>query len=152
MIAYVHCLSSGSEARRWRAACHEQDEELLPPSKRRMGNVPPKPEASLLYAKVHQKRDSLWTPKPLLGPKPSTLGYLDPQRLGRTLTCPPYLRWKGTGHLPFSVLTGHCAHSTPRLVRMPFCAGSRGHPGLRGLVQWEFLSSLLSLLLLVVLM
>ncbi|KAJ8274749.1 hypothetical protein COCON_G00093740 [Conger conger] len=99
MIAYIHCLSSGSEARCRRTARYEEDEVLLPLFKRRMGNVPPKPEFSLrrrlLSAKVHQKQDSLWTPKPLLGPKHSTQGYLDPPRLGRTLTRPSYLPWKG---------------------------------------------------------
>lgn len=78
-----------------------------------MGNVPPKPETSLqrhlFSAKIHQKQDSLWFPKRLLGPEPSFRKAPGP---GRTLTRPPHRAWKGTGLLPFSVFTGHCSRLT----------------------------------------
>ncbi|KAJ8356748.1 hypothetical protein SKAU_G00195420 [Synaphobranchus kaupii] len=101
MIAYVHCLSPEPAASCWRGTCYEEDEELLPLFKRGMGNVPPKPEASLrrrlLCAKIHQKQDSLWTPKPLLGPQPRAPGL---RRPGHTLNHFSQHRWKGTGLLP----------------------------------------------------
>ncbi|GAA6234312.1 NHS-like protein 1 [Lates japonicus] len=88
MITYVHCLSPEPVVSCWHRACYED-----PPSGRRtlcsfkpankMGNSlqpeafpsprPARPEGCLRkrllsVSKVHQKQDSLWTPKPLLGP------------------------------------------------------------------------------------
>lgn len=91
MITYVQCLSSGPVVSScWDKACYEG-----PPGKKRtlcsiwpgakMGNSlryeatghpyprAVKPEGCLRkrllsVSKVHQKQDSLWTPKPMLGP------------------------------------------------------------------------------------
>ncbi|XP_017278759.2 NHS-like protein 1 isoform X5 [Kryptolebias marmoratus] len=88
MITYVHCLSSGPVVSCWDRACYEDplgrkqtlcsfkpsnnmgnsQQALASPSPR-----PAKPEGCLhkrllSVSKVHQKQDSLWTPKPLLGP------------------------------------------------------------------------------------
>ncbi|XP_008285179.1 NHS-like protein 1 isoform X3 [Stegastes partitus] len=88
MITYVHCLSSEPVVSCWDRVCYED-----PPGKERnlctfqsankMGNSlqppafpsprPARPEGCLRkrllsVSKVHQKPDSLWTPKPLLGP------------------------------------------------------------------------------------
>ncbi|KAJ8410197.1 hypothetical protein AAFF_G00201780 [Aldrovandia affinis] len=76
MLTYARCLSAEPPVSCWHSACYEEDEELLPLYSRPMGNVPAKPgprlrlrlRRRLLSAKVHQKQDSLWTPKPLLGP------------------------------------------------------------------------------------
>ncbi|XP_014901784.1 NHS-like protein 1 isoform X2 [Poecilia latipinna] len=88
MITYVQCLSSEPAVSCWDRACYED----RPGGKRtlcsfkpgsNMGNSlqgqacpsprTPKPEGCLRkrllsVSKVHQKQDSLWTPKPLLGP------------------------------------------------------------------------------------
>ncbi|KAM4713627.1 NHS-like protein 1 isoform 2-T2 [Anableps anableps] len=88
MITYVQCLSSEPVVSCWDRACYEG----RPGEKRtlcsfkpgsNMGNSlqahacpsprAPKPEGCLRkrllsVSKVHQKQDSLWTPKPLLGP------------------------------------------------------------------------------------
>lgn len=89
MITYVHCLSSEPVVSCWHGAGYED-----PPGEKRtlrsfqpankMGNSlqpealaspagPTRPEGCLRKrllsaSKVHQKQDSLWTPKPLLGP------------------------------------------------------------------------------------
>ncbi|CAB1435491.1 unnamed protein product [Pleuronectes platessa] len=88
MITYVHCLSSGPVVSCWHSACY-----VDPPSEKRtlcsfkpankMGNTlhseafaGPRSARTegclrkrlLSVSKVHQKPDSLWTPKPLLGP------------------------------------------------------------------------------------
>uniref|UniRef100_A0A671XDM9 NHS like 1 n=2 Tax=Sparus aurata TaxID=8175 RepID=A0A671XDM9_SPAAU len=85
MITYVHCLSSEPVVSCWHRACYED-----PPGEKRtvcsfqpakkMGNSlqhqafpSPRPEGCLRkrllsVSKVHQRPDSLWTPKPLLGP------------------------------------------------------------------------------------
>ncbi|XP_061602420.1 NHS-like protein 1 isoform X3 [Cololabis saira] len=88
MITYVHCLSSEPVVSCWHRACYEDfpgDKRTLRSFKHdnSMGNklqaqsVPsPNPARSegclrkrlLSVSKVHQKQDSLWTPKPLLGP------------------------------------------------------------------------------------
>ncbi|XP_068433026.1 NHS-like protein 1 isoform X2 [Clinocottus analis] len=88
MITYVHCLSSKPVVNCWDRVCYED-----PPGEKRtlcsylstnkMGNSlqtqafsgprPAWPEGRLRkrllsMSKVHQRPDSLWTPKPLLGP------------------------------------------------------------------------------------
>ncbi|XP_067339132.1 NHS-like protein 1 isoform X3 [Channa argus] len=88
MITYAHCLSSELVVSCWHRACYED-----PSSEKRtlcsfkptnnMGNSlqaeafpspkPTRPEGCLRkrllsVSKVHQKQDSLWTPKPMLGP------------------------------------------------------------------------------------
>lgn len=83
MIAYVRCLSPEPVVSCWHTPCYED-----PPGEKRtlctsqpaskMGNslqpeAPARPEGCLRkrllsVSKVHQKQDSLWTPKPLLGP------------------------------------------------------------------------------------
>ena len=82
MITYVQCLSSEPVVSCWHRACYEDPAEKLPPrTPTKMGNSlqlqlqasgPVRPEGSvlrrLLSVKVHQRQDSLWTPKPLLGP------------------------------------------------------------------------------------
>ncbi|TNN68636.1 hypothetical protein EYF80_021150 [Liparis tanakae] len=87
MITHVHCLSSKPVVNCWHGACYED-----PPGGKRtlcsflstnkMGNSlqtqtcsgtrPARPEGSLCkrllsMSRVHQRPDSLWTPKPLLG-------------------------------------------------------------------------------------
>ncbi|KAL7387776.1 hypothetical protein ABVT39_000759 [Epinephelus coioides] len=88
MITYVRCLSSEPVVSCWHRACYEDPSgekrtlcSFLPANK--MGNSlqpqafpsprPARPEGCLRkrllsVSKVHQKADSLWTPKPLLGP------------------------------------------------------------------------------------
>ncbi|XP_027139727.1 NHS-like protein 1 isoform X4 [Larimichthys crocea] len=88
MITYVHCLSSEPVVSCWHRACYEDplgEKRTLcsfQPAKK-MGNSlqsqafpgprHARPEGSLRkrllsVSKVHQRPDSLWTPKPLLGP------------------------------------------------------------------------------------
>ncbi|XP_051265980.1 NHS-like protein 1 isoform X2 [Dicentrarchus labrax] len=88
MITYVHCLSSEPVVSCWHRACYEAplgEKRTLcsfQPAKK-MGNSlhpqafpsprPARPEGCLRkrllsVSKVHQRPDSLWTPKPLLGP------------------------------------------------------------------------------------
>lgn len=90
MITYVHCLSSEPVVSCWHKACYEDslgDKRSLrsvQPAKT-MGNSlqpqafpspspkTPRPEGCLRkrllsVSKVHQRPDSLWMPKPLLGP------------------------------------------------------------------------------------
>ena len=88
MIAYAHCLSPEPVVSCWHRACYEDPSgekrtlcSFQPANK--MGNSfqpqavhsprPARPEGCLRkrllsVSKVHQKPDSLWTPKPLLGP------------------------------------------------------------------------------------
>ncbi|XP_038583300.1 NHS-like protein 1 isoform X2 [Micropterus salmoides] len=88
MITYVHCLSSEPVVSCWHRACYEDPPgekrtlcSFLPANK--MGNSlqseafpSPRPARTegclrkrlLSVSKVHQRPDSLWTPKPLLGP------------------------------------------------------------------------------------
>lgn len=96
MITYVHCLSSGPVVSCWRRSCYEDaagDRRTLcsfKPKTTKMGNNQqaqaqtrsqcqyqtrsgPRSEGCLRkrllsVSKVHQRPDSLWTPKPLLGP------------------------------------------------------------------------------------
>ncbi|XP_077366137.1 NHS-like protein 1 isoform X2 [Festucalex cinctus] len=88
MITYVHCLSSAPVVSCWHRACNEDPpgEGQAPLSFHptdKMGNRlqseaypsarPPRNEGCLRkrllsVSKVHQKQDTLWTPKPLLGP------------------------------------------------------------------------------------
>lgn len=88
MITYVQCLSSKPVDNCWHGACYEDpsSEKKALCSFRlasKMGNSlraeafpgprPTRPEGCLRkrllsVSKVHQKQDSLWTPKPLLGP------------------------------------------------------------------------------------
>lgn len=85
MITYVHCHSSKPVVSCWHRACYEDpsgEKQTLcsfQPAKK-MGNSlqpqafpNPRPEGCLRkrllsVSKVHQRPDSLWTPKPLLGP------------------------------------------------------------------------------------
>lgn len=110
MITYVHCLSSEPVVKCWHRACYEDPSygkkrslcSLRPQDK--MGNSlqqqqqafpsprPARPEGCLRkrllsVSKVHQRQDSLWTPKPLLGPVASGSP-------GKTQT---YQDGKGTG-------------------------------------------------------
>ncbi|KAJ4928606.1 hypothetical protein JOQ06_004236 [Pogonophryne albipinna] len=87
MITYVHCLSSKPVVSCWHKACYEdpsgQKRTLCSLSAKKMGNSfhhqafpsprPARPEGCLRkrllsISKVHQRPESLWTPKPLLGP------------------------------------------------------------------------------------
>ncbi|XP_027896468.1 NHS-like protein 1 isoform X2 [Xiphophorus couchianus] len=88
MITYIQCLSSEPVVSCWDRACYEDrpgGKQTLCSFKpcSNMGNSlqgqacpslrSPKPEGCLRkrllsVSKVHQKQDSLWTPKPLLGP------------------------------------------------------------------------------------
>lgn len=96
MITYVHCLSSEPVVSCWRRPCYEDaagDRRTLfsfQPKTTKMGNSQqaqtqarsqyqyqarsgPRSEGCLRKrllsaSKVHQRPDSLWTPKPLLGP------------------------------------------------------------------------------------
>ncbi|XP_055362481.1 NHS-like protein 1 isoform X3 [Betta splendens] len=88
MITYVHCLSSEPVDNCWHRACYEDpssDKKAVCSFRlaSKMGNSlqaeafpgprPARPEGCLRkrllsVSKVHQKQDSLWTPKPLLGP------------------------------------------------------------------------------------
>lgn len=96
MITYVHCLSSEPVVSCWRRSCYEDaagDRRTLcsfQPKTTKMGNSQhaqaqtrsqyqyqarsgPRSEGCLRKrlmsaSKVHQRPDSLWTPKPLLGP------------------------------------------------------------------------------------
>ncbi|KAK6297527.1 hypothetical protein J4Q44_G00321100 [Coregonus suidteri] len=86
MIAYVQCLSSKPVVSCWnRAACYEDlgGKKAFHTTSEMGNNLPVQPHASgpirrpegslrrrLLSTKVHQRQDSLWTPKPgLLGPE-----------------------------------------------------------------------------------
>ncbi|XP_074540958.1 NHS-like protein 1 isoform X4 [Halichoeres trimaculatus] len=89
MITYVHCLSSERVVSCWHRVCYEdpvrrKGTASSPRPGKKMGNSlqphevlpnprPPRPEGCLRkrllsMSKVHQRPDSLWTPKPLLGP------------------------------------------------------------------------------------
>lgn len=92
MITYVHCLSSEPVVSCWRRSCYEDaaaDRRTLcsfQPRTTKMGNSQtaqaqsqyqarsgPRSEGCLRKrllsaSKVYQRPDSLWTPKPLLGP------------------------------------------------------------------------------------
>uniref|UniRef100_A0A3Q1ELG1 NHS-like 1b n=1 Tax=Acanthochromis polyacanthus TaxID=80966 RepID=A0A3Q1ELG1_9TELE len=88
MITYVHCLSPEPVVSCWDKVCYEDSpgEKKTPCTfqpANKMGNSlqppafpsprPTRPEGCLRkrllsMSKVHQKPDSLWTPKPLLGP------------------------------------------------------------------------------------
>ncbi|XP_052379813.1 NHS-like protein 1 isoform X2 [Oncorhynchus keta] len=86
MIAYVQCLSSKPVVSCWhKAACYEDSggKKAFHNTSEMGNNLPVQPHASgpirrsegslrrrLLSTKVHQRQDSLWTPKPgLLGPE-----------------------------------------------------------------------------------
>ncbi|XP_061890614.1 NHS-like protein 1 isoform X3 [Entelurus aequoreus] len=82
MITYVHCLSSRPVVSCWHRACYEDPPPSSFQSPNTMGNSlqsevcpsvrPPRTEGCLRkrmlsMSKIHQKQDSLWTPKPLHG-------------------------------------------------------------------------------------
>lgn len=88
MITYVHCLSSEPVVSCWHRACYEDplsEKRTLcsfQPAKNMANSLQSqafpgprhaRPEGCLRkrllsVSKVHQRPDSLWTPKPLLGP------------------------------------------------------------------------------------
>ena len=86
MITHVQCLSSERQVSCWHQACYEEPSAGRPfQNPVVMGNslrsdaVPTSPSPAggtqgclrkrlLSVSKVHQRQDSLWTPKPLLGP------------------------------------------------------------------------------------
>ncbi|KAM8846389.1 NHS-like protein 1 isoform 3-T3 [Synchiropus picturatus] len=90
MITYVHCLSSEPVVSCWPRVCYEEPfgekktlcsfkptgemgNTLRPEASLSPGHRPVKTEGCLRkrllsMSKVHQKQDSLWTPKPMLGP------------------------------------------------------------------------------------
>ncbi|KAJ3607123.1 hypothetical protein NHX12_026637 [Muraenolepis orangiensis] len=83
MITYVQCLSSERQVSCWHGACYEEPSAGEHFQNTAMGNslhsdVAPSPRPArtegclrkrlLSVSKVHQRQDSLWTPKTLLGP------------------------------------------------------------------------------------
>lgn len=128
MITYVHCLSSAPVVSCWHRACYEDrpGERQTPfsfqpankmgnrlqseasPSTRTPSNEGCLRKRLLSVSKIHQKSDSLWAPKSLLGP-------LVKSPSGKTQT---FHDEKGTVPRGKVVEFGYCAFLSSRVLML----------------------------------